>query len=229
MTANQTDFSKITTWIFDLDNTLYPRSVDLFAQIDYRMTAYISKRFDMEPTLARKRQKKYYHNYGTTLRGLMTEENVDPADFLSFVHEIDYSVLDANPNLGNKINQLPGEKIIFTNGTVTHAQNTLDALNIKTEFSEIYDIIWSDHIPKPDKIPYQKLVRQKSLIPDYCCMFEDLPRNLEIPHELGMKTVLVYDDESHHNTETWEKANQEMKHIHHQTANLTKFLESIIS
>ena len=94
-----TRFKDVDAWIFDLDNTLYPRSCDLFAQMDVRMTAFIENLLDLPFDEARKIQKDYYRDYGTTLRGLMIEKKINPKDYLDFVHDIDYSPVKDAPDL----------------------------------------------------------------------------------------------------------------------------------
>ncbi|MEO1398399.1 MAG: pyrimidine 5'-nucleotidase, partial [Pseudomonadota bacterium] len=151
-------FGAVKDWVFDLDNTLYPRHCDLFAQIDWRMTDYVSDLLDMDKVEARKVQKDLYREFGTTLRGLMVRYHVDPHDFLERVHDIDYSPVDPNPGLGDLIAALPGRKHIFTNGDVPHAKRTTDRLGITDHFDTVFDIVASDLVPKPAEAPYAKFV-----------------------------------------------------------------------
>ncbi len=121
-TADAADFAHVSEWVFDLDNTLYPHHVNLFAQIDRNMTAYVAELLQLEPEEARALQKRYYHEHGTTLQGLMIHYGIDPNDFLEKAHAIDYSALLPDPALGEAIKALPGRKFILTNGSVSHAQ-----------------------------------------------------------------------------------------------------------
>ncbi|MEL6947558.1 MAG: pyrimidine 5'-nucleotidase [Pseudomonadota bacterium] len=184
-------FSDVTDWIFDLDNTLYPRHCDLFAQIDWKMTDYVSDLLSMEKDEARKIQKELYREFGTTLRGLMVRYHVNPHDFLEKVHDIDYSPVDPNPGLGDLIAALPGRKHIFTNGDVPHARRTTDRLGITDRFDTVFDIVASDLIPKPAEAPYAKFVDAHDINAAKAAMFEDMPRNLDVPKQYGMRTVLV--------------------------------------
>ena len=184
-------FAHIDTWIFDLDNTLYPASCRLFDQIDVRIGAFVSKLLDIDAAEARRIQKAYFYEYGTTLRGLMSEHQVAPQDFLDYVHDIDLSPLSANQLLDEALHALPGRKLIFTNGTVIHAQKVLARIGVTHHFGDIFDIVHSDYIPKPAIGPYRKFIAETGIEPERSAMFEDIARNLEVPHELGMTTVLV--------------------------------------
>lgn len=219
------DFDRITDWVFDLDNTLYPRHTDLFSQIDRNMTEYVSELLRLPREEARKLQKQYYRDHGTTLSGLMTVHGIDPNDFLEKVHDIDYSWVKPDPALGDAIRALPGRKFIFTNGDVGHAQRTANALGILDHFDEIFDIIAAGLTPKPARQTYDLFLSQHGVDSSQAVMFEDLPRNLVVPKALGMATVLVVP----HNLdqalgETWEHDGQEGDHIDYVTDNLTSFL-----
>src|ERR671929_2342408 len=115
------DFSRVETWVFDLDNTLYPHHLNLWHQVDARIRDYIAQFLRVPPDEAFRLQKDYYRRYGTSMRGLMTEHGMQPDDFFDFVHEIDHSPLEPNPALGAAIEKLQGRKLILTNGTRRHA------------------------------------------------------------------------------------------------------------
>jgi putative hydrolase of the HAD superfamily len=189
--STQRSFDHIDTWIFDLDNTLYPASCRLFDQIDDRMGAFISDLLDVDRTEARRIQKQFFYEHGTTLRGLMTEHGVDPDRFLDYVHDIDHTPVPANPALASAIERLPGRKLVFTNGTVAHAEKVMARLGVTGHFHGIFDIVHADYIPKPALGPYEKFARDHAIEPSRAAMFEDIARNLEVPHRLGMTTVLV--------------------------------------
>ncbi len=193
MKAPRNGFEHVETWVFDLDNTLYPARYRLFDQIDERMGTFIATRFCVDRQEARRIQKDYFLRYGTTLRGLMSEHGVNPDDFLDFVHDIDHSVLPADEVLAAALDKLPGQKLIFTNGTVEHAERVLSATGIAGRFDDIFDIKASDYEPKPAAGPYQKFISETGFDPKCAAMFEDIARNLEVPHGLGMVTVLVAD------------------------------------
>ena len=130
----KSDFSHIRDWVFDLDNTLYPHHINLFAQIDRNMTAFVAELLQLEPDEARAVQKQYYRDHGTTLAGLMLHHGIDPNDFLERAHAIDYSALLPDEHLGAAIRALPGRKFIFTNGTVKHAEAAARALGHSRSF-----------------------------------------------------------------------------------------------
>jgi len=184
-------FSQVSDWVFDLDNTLYPHHSNLFSQIDVRMTAYVSEMLALPREDARKLQKELYREYGTTLAGLIARYNVDSDDFLEKVHDIDYSWLAPDPSLGEAIKALPGRKFIFTNGNRTHAERAARQLGILDRFEDIFDIVAAGLVPKPAKDPYDRFVALHKIVGPRAVMFEDLARNLIVPKELGMTTVLI--------------------------------------
>jgi len=222
-------FSHITDWVFDLDNTLYPSHCNLFVQMDKRITNYVMRVTNNEFDEARKWQKHYYREYGTTLRGLMSEHGIDPQHYLRDVHNIDYSSIPPNPQLGELVSALPGRKHIFTNGDVPHAERTLQALGIEGMFDEIFDIAHADFVPKPDPAPYDKFLKTHAIDPNYAAMFEDMPRNLEVPKNLGMSTVLVVErDEGEVPREIWELDGHDSEYIDHVSDDLNGFLTDVI-
>ena len=223
------DFAAIRDWVFDLDNTLYPHHVDLFAQIDRNMTAYVEALLKLDRESARKLQKKYYLEHGTTLQGLMLHHGVDPDDFLEKAHAIDYSVVPADPALGEAIKALPGRKFIFTNGSVRHAQATARALGILENFDEIFDIVAADYVPKPAGSTYDKFMSLNRVDMANAVMFEDLPRNLLVPKMLGMRTVLLVPQNLENTiTEWWERHSEGDNHVDYVTDNLTAFLTALV-
>ncbi len=224
------NFNEIDTWVFDLDNTLYPRHCDLFSQIDVLMTGYVSNLTGLEHTAARKLQKDLYRDYGTTLRGLMETHGIDPHDFLDVVHDIDYSLLPKNPGLGDMLGKLPGRKLIYTNGSVAHAQNTLEAMGIHHGlFDSIFDIVASDFEPKPHPEPFKKFLEEHEVDGKRSAMFEDLPRNLEPAKANGMITVLITPQRANgYTVESWEKTSETTSHIDHHTDDLDGFLGQVL-
>ncbi|MDO1580846.1 pyrimidine 5'-nucleotidase [Rhizobium oryzicola] len=222
------EFAHVHEWVFDLDNTLYPHHVNLFAQIDKNMTAFVADLLQMEPDEARALQKRYYHEHGTTLRGLMVHNGVDPNAFLEKAHAIDYAALLPHPELGDAIKALPGRKFILTNGTVAHAEKAARALGILDHFEDIFDIVAADYLPKPAGETYDKFVSLKGINTAHAAMFEDLPRNLVAPKALGMKTVLIVPRNLGDVViERWEKATDEDAHIDYITDDLTAFLQPL--
>ena len=222
------DFAHVRDWVFDLDNTLYPHYVNLFAQIDRNMTAYVAELLQMERDEARALQKRYYHEHGTTLQGLMLNHGIDPNDFLERAHAIDYSALLPHPELGEAIKALPGRKFIFTNGSVPHAEAAARALGILDHFDEIFDIVAADYVPKPAGETYDKFAHLHRVDTRHAAMFEDLPRNLKAPKALGMRTILLTPrnlDEVL--IERWEVLSEEDDHIDYLTDDLQAFLCAI--
>ena len=185
------NLSDIKNWVFDLDNTLYSPEEDIFSQIDKRMTEFIIRKFNVNEEEAFNIQKKYFLEYGTTLSGLMKRENIDPDEFLEFVHDINLEILKPNIELSKIIKNLPGDKFIFTNGSKKHAENVLKQLEMGGIFDDIFDIKESNFIPKPNIKAYLNFIDKTKIEPDVSIMFEDIGRNLEAAKKLGMRTVLI--------------------------------------
>ena len=184
-------FAHVNTWVFDLDNTLYPPDCDLWPKIDQRITQFMIALFGLDGMSARALQKYYYQHYGTTLRGLMDDHGVGAAEFLAYVHDIDRSSLTPNLPLAAAIAALPGRKLILTNGSRDHARLTAEALGLGASFEEIFDIMDAELIPKPELRTYQQFFDKHGVDPQTAAMFEDIERNLVVPHQRGMKTVLI--------------------------------------
>ena len=187
------DFSNIKYWVFDLDHTLYSPKVRLFDQIEELMTSYLIKVLNISEDRANYLRKYYWETYGTTLAGLMAEHNLDPHPYLEFVHDISLDDLEQNLELADLINSLKGEKIIYTNGSRAHAKNVSTALGLINCFSQLYGTEDADYIPKPKKQAFEKIFDLAKINPKQAIMFEDDPRNLVEPFNMGMKTVLVGD------------------------------------
>jgi len=222
------DFAHVREWVFDLDNTLYPRHTDLFSQIDKKMTAYVRELLDLDHDAARGLQKKYYREHGTTLQGLILHHGINPSDFLEKVHDIDYSWVKPDPALGAAIRSLPGRKFIFTNGDTPHAERTARALGILDHFDDIFDIIAADLNPKPAPATYDRFLARHGVHKDKAAMFEDLPRNLVAPHALGMRTVLIVPNNLDEVLdEVWEHEGKDGDHIDHITDDLAVFLAAV--
>lgn len=222
--------SHVTDWVFDLDNTLYPRSCNLFAQIDSLITDYVATITGLDRDEARVLQKTYYRDNGTTLNGLMEFHGVDPDHFLSVVHAIDYSPVAADPALVEAIAALPGRKLIFTNADTGHAESVLQRLGAADLFEGIFDIRATGYSPKPEKLAYDKFLQHFGVAPERAVMFDDLEKNLKSPHELGMSTVQVIagDDFAHVQVDDWELVRgADQAHIHHITEDLAGFLRAI--
>ena len=181
----------IDTWIFDLDNTLYPARSNLFAQIDVKMGRYISDLLGVDAEAARVVQKNYFHSHGMTLRGLMDEHAVDPHHFLDFVHNIDVSVIEHDARLVESIAALPGRKLVFTNADIPYAARVLDRLGLAHAFEVIHDIHATGYLPKPDPRAYAGLCDAYGIDPARALFAEDMARNLPPAHAIGMTTVWI--------------------------------------
>lgn len=237
MTETTTDLSRpyrslshVTDWVFDLDNTLYPRECNLFAQIDLLISEYMVGVTQLPYNEARALQKSYYRDYGTTLNGLMQRHSVDPDHFLNTVHAIDYSPVAEHPGLIEAIKRLPGRKFILTNGDVGHATSVLKRLgDADALFEDIFDIRAMSYRPKPLREAYDTFFTKHGIDAGRAAMFDDLEKNLLVPHETGMVTVQVVAgaDFAHDQVEAWELERTGGDHVHHVTADLAGFLDKL--
>ena len=219
-------FANVATWVFDLDNTLYPHHL-LWQQVDDRIRNFITEFLKVSHDEAFRIQKDYYKRYGTTMRGLMTEHGLNPDDYLEYVHQIDHSPLEPNPALGAALEKLPGRKLILTNGTRKHADAVMKRLDIDRHFEDVFDIAAADLDPKPLPQVYKRFLKRHAVDP--ATMFEDLARNLQVPHALGMTTVLVVPTGQREVfREDWELEGRDEAHVDHVTDDLTGFLKRIM-
>ena len=221
-------FDQVETWVFDLDNTLYPHHLNLWQQVDERIRDYIAGFLKVTHEEAFRLQKDYYKRYGTSMRGLMTEHGMEPDDFLDFVHQIDHSPLTPDAALGAAIERLPGRKLILTNGTRRHADAVLARLELDRHFEDVFDIIAAELDPKPSPQTYDRFLKAHAVDARKSAMFEDLARNLAVPHALGMTTVLVVPERTREVfREGWELEGRDAPHVDHVTDDLVSFLERI--
>jgi putative hydrolase of the HAD superfamily len=221
-------FDRVDTWVFDLDNTLYPHHLNLWQQVDERIRDYIADFLKVTREEAFRVQKDYYKRYGTSMRGLMTEHGMKPDDFLDFVHQIDHSPLTPNAALGAAIERLPGRKLILTNGTRRHADAVLARLELDRHFEDVFDIIAAELEPKPSPQTYDRFLAAHGIDAGKAAMFEDLARNLAVPHALGMTTVLVVPEHTREVfREGWELEGRDAPHVDHVTDDLAGFLQRI--
>ena len=221
-------FTHVDTWVFDLDNTLYPHHVNLWQQVDALIREFVSALLKIPADEAFRIQKDYYRRYGTTMRGMMTEHGVRADDYLAYVHEIDHSPLQPNPAMGTAIAKLPGRKLILTNGSIDHVDKVLARLGIGAHFEAVFDIIAAELEPKPAPQSYRRFLDLYRVDPATSAMFEDLARNLVVPHQLGMTTVLVVPDGTQEVVrEDWELEGRGADHVDHVTDDLTGFLQGL--
>ena len=223
-------FSHVQDWIFDLDNTLYSGDAEFFKQIDKKMTAFVSRYLDRPPLEARKIQKQYLLEYGTTLSGLMAVHGMDPAEFLQEVHDIDLGYLTPDPELRPSIDALPGNKFIFTNGSQQHAKNVGEHLGIYDLFDGVFAIEDADYVPKPKRSPYDQFINEFDINPLGAMMAEDSARNLRVPYEMGMKTLLITSqaDWSHEPAHARPHNGENLPdHVHDHTGDLASWLRDL--
>lgn len=181
----------VDAWIFDLDNSLYAPSAGIFPRIDARMQAYIARLTGCAPDEARVLQKRYFHEHGTTLAGLMAHHGVEPRAFLDDVHAVDLSDLPPAPELAAAIARLPGRRFVFTNGDEDYARRVLDALGLADAFDGVHDIHACLYRPKPEKSGYRGLCERFAIDPTRALFVEDMAQNLRPAKALGMTTVWV--------------------------------------
>ena len=215
------ELKKIKYWLFDLDNTLYSGDTKVFDQVDKKMSFFISNKLNVSLEEAKKIQKSYFHEYNTTLNGMIKNHNIDAEEFLEFVHNVDLNFLKKDLDLKNELNNLMGKKYIFTNGSRAHASNVTKRIGIENIFDGVFDIVDSEFIPKPSIEPYKKIIQKYGIDPEYCIFIEDIARNLKPAHELGMKTVWIENDEP------WAAEFSNENFINYKTKNLSKFLRGI--
>jgi putative hydrolase of the HAD superfamily len=183
--------SHVESWIFDLDNSLYPASANLFELIDIRMGQYIETLLGCDSTEARRVQKQHFRDHGTTLAGLMRTHGIDPRDFLDFVHDIDLARISADPALVRALDRLPGRKFVFTNGDASYAARVLDKLGLANLWDGVHDIHAMNYVPKPDPRAYPAMCERHAIDPDRALFVEDMARNLQPAKALGMTTVWI--------------------------------------
>lgn len=209
-------FQHVTTWVFDLDNTLYPPHMRLFDQIEQKMTAWVMARLALPRDEADRLRQSYWTEYGTTLAGLMERHGVVPGDYLAEVHDIDFSILEADPALATAIAALPGRRIVFTNADVPYAHKVLEKRGLSGLFDAVYGVENAEYRPKPERAAYEMIFAMDGLDPTRAAMFEDDPRNLLVPHAMGLRTVHVAPDPCRE------------AHVHHHTDDLSAFLGRLI-
>ena len=215
------DLIDIKYWIFDLDNTLYNGQTKVFAEVSKNMSAYISKKLDIDLLEAKELQKKYFYENGTTLSGLMKYDKIDPHEFLEFVHDIDISWLPKDELLREELIKIKEKKYIFTNGSHAHVENVTKQLGIDGLFDGAFDIVDANFIPKPKIEPYKKIVEKFDLDPTKSILIEDIAHNLEQAKNLGMKTCWLENDE------VFAKKDADKPYIDYKIKNLPSFLQEI--
>ena len=215
------ELKKIKYWLFDLDNTLYSGDTKVFDQVDKKMSSFISEKLNVDLDEAKKIQKNYFHEYNTTLNGMIKNHKIDATEFLDFVHDVDLTFLAKDLDLQKELSKLNGKKYIFTNGSKAHASNVTKRIGIENLFDGVFDIVDSNFIPKPSIEPYKKIIQKYAIDPEYCIFIEDIARNLKPAYELGMKTVWIKNDEP------WAAELSNENFVNYKIDNLSKFLRGI--
>lgn len=208
-------FDHVTHWVFDLDNTLYPPHARLFDQIEVRMTRYVMDALGVAQAEADRLRKAYWAQYGTTLAGLMREHDVDPAPYLTDVHDISLDHLEKDAELAARISALPGQRIVYTNGCAPYAERVLEARGLSGLFDAVFGVEHAEFLPKPERAAFETVFGKAGVTTQSAAMFEDDQRNLQVPHEMGMKTVHIAPDP------------HDADHVHHHSEDLTVFLRHL--
>jgi len=208
-------FSHVETWVFDLDNTLYPPEARLFELIEVRMTRFVMESVGVDRAEADRLRRHYWQSYGTTLAGLMREHGVDPGPYLTVVHDIPMDRLTPDAELRARIAALPGRRIVYTNGCGPYAERVLEARGLAGLFDGIYGVEHAGFLPKPERAAFEAVFALDGVTPERAAMFEDDQRNLAAPHEMGMRTVHVAPDR------------HVAEHVHHHTDDLSGFLSRL--
>ena len=208
----------VETWVFDLDNTLYPASSGLFPLVQARMNEYICRLLGVPLDEAKELRARMFREHGTTMHGLMAVHRVDPHEFMAFVHDVDLSCVPPNPALVAALAGLSGRKLVYTNGSVPHAENLLKHLGISHYFDGIFDIVASEFAPKPAMKALRVFVERYGVRPAGALMVEDMAKNLAPAAEIGMTTAWVKTNVD------WAAIASDAGHIHYVIDDLAGFL-----
>ena len=187
------DLSQATVWVFDMDDTLYPREQGLMALVQGRINAYVVEAVGMAPDEARVLQRQFLDEHGTTLAGLMANYTIDADDFLHVVHDVPMDSVEPNPRLAEQLMRLPGRRYVFTNGARDYAHRVLARIGVADCFDGVFAIEDGDLTPKPAPSAFRRMIDRFGFEPRSAVFFEDTPRNLEPAKALGMATVLIGD------------------------------------
>ena len=198
---------------------LYSGQTKVFSEVDKKMSAYISKKLDVDLIKAKEIQKKYFYDTGTTLSGLMKYNKVNPHEFLEFVHDIDIGWLPKDLLLRKELIKIKEKKYIFTNASHSHVKNITNQLGIGDLFDGTFAITDADFIPKPSIEPYKKIIKKFDLDPKKSILIEDIAHNLEQAKNLGMKTCWL------ENNESFAKKDADKPYIDYKIKSLPSFLQ----
>jgi len=212
--------AEIETWIFDLDNTLYPLTHNLFGQVEERMAAFIMAELEINYDEAHRMRREFFTRHGTTLRGLMNDHDIEPTRFLEYVHDIDLSGIPSDPTLVAAINRLKGRKLVFTNATVRHAERVMERIGLTGHIEAVHDIVASGYKPKPDPIAYESLTKRYRFAPESALFVEDMARNLAPAAAIGMTTAWVK------NPLDWARIGSDQPYVHYVIDDLAAWLNA---
>jgi len=215
MNAEPADLRHVDTWLFDLDNTLYPVASGFMGEIERRMTDFVERVSGLPRDEAYKLQKKYLAEYGLTLGGMIEHYGVDPKEYHAMFHDLSLEALARDPELLAALERLPGRRLIFTNADDVHAERVLAHLGLAHLFDDVFHIGSADYVPKPDPATFEKISAAHAIDPAKTAFFEDSERNLAPAAAIGMTTVLVGPH----------AAASTAAFVHYKTDNLAHFLE----
>jgi len=211
------DLRHVETWLFDLDNTLYPAECEFMALIEGKMTGFVARETGLPAAEAFALQKKYLNEHGTTLAGLMANHGIDPERFLEEVHDVELDRITPDPVLAHALERLPGRRLVFTNGSARHAERVLDHMGLNHLFEDVFHIASADYLPKPAPATFERMAQRHAVRPAETAFFEDSERNLKPAADIGMTTVLVGRD----------APASTAPFVHHRTDDLAGFLKSV--
>jgi putative hydrolase of the HAD superfamily len=209
------DLRGVDTWLFDLDNTLYPPDIGILTLVEERILDYFKRLTGLPAGPAWALQKRYLDQHGSAVPGLIEHHGVDPHAFMREVHDVPLDALRADPALGRALARLPGRKLVFTNGSAWHAERVLRKLEIHDQFEGVFHAEAANLISKPDPRAFKALIDAHAVTPRTTAFFEDRAANLEPAAALGMTTILIGGGVS-----------PAQSFIHHHAAALTPFLEA---
>lgn len=214
-------FGHVDSWVFDLDNTLYPVTPRLLAHIDQHMGSFVARFLNVDLEEARRIQKSYFRRYGLTLRGLMIHHGLDPVRYFDEMTPMDLDEVAPNPRLADALRRLPGRKLIYTNASARHAAMVLERLGMDGLFEAVFDIAAAEWIPKPAIEAYRALCDTHAVDPARTVMVDDIARNLEPAATLGMTTVWMRTDAE------WAQGVVPDTYVHHVTGDLLGWVEAL--
>ena len=215
------EFKNIKNIIFDCDGVLYKDLDAVFGQVSKKMGEYISRKLNVDLKKAKELQRNYFHQYNTSLNGLMIHHKIDPHEFLEYVHDIDLDFLKKDKLLREELLKLDVKKFVYTNGSRDHVNNITKHLGIDDLFDGVFDIVDGQFIPKPQIEPFKVLIKKFDINPEETVFIDDIAKNLSVKKELNLKTVWLI------NNEYWGKQDSDKNYIDVKIENLTSFLKEI--